>query len=340
MLLSAPAAAQTRTIGTTDTTLSYFPLQVGNTWTYARGGALSRDTWTASVAERVVAANGRAYFALDGYFGPRRLVRSSLRSAVTEFNPDGPEDNLWYLLGAPVGTSWVIQLEALPTLGPIADCVSGSKVVVASRTEAIRVPAGEFRNVVRLDFASPCADAGITSEYFAPGVGLVRRDESSFAGPIVSELLKAEIGNLSLPRLPYTTSLDLDRPGYVNNLMALGPDSIPTVRGVFAVRNRTSIPIGFEFGGCASLSIAVLNERGEAVLKTRADDGGCCMCDFIYSVRLVNDSLVIPFAFRLATPEGRPLPDGRYAVAATLEALGSPAVRPAATSAIHVTSIQ
>src|SRR5919106_767256 len=295
MLLSAPAAAQTRTIGTTDTTLSYFPLQVGNTWTYARGGALSRDTWTASVAERVVAANGRAYFALDGYFGPRRLVRSSLQSAVTEFNPDGPEDNLWYLLGAPVGTSWVIQLEPLPTLSPIADCVSGSKVVVASRPEAIRVPAGEFRNVVRLDFTSPCADAGITSEYFAPGVGLVRRDESSFAGPIVSELLKAD---LALPRLPYTTSLDLDQPVYWYDLMpSPDPRPLPTVRGVFAVHNRTSLPIGFEFTGCARLSIAVLNERGEAVLETRADDGRCCMCQFIYSVELVNDSLMIPFAF-------------------------------------------
>jgi hypothetical protein len=338
---ATPAVAQTRTLAGTDTTLGYFPLMVGNTWTYERAGALSRDTWTATVADRVVAPNGQTYFALDGYFGPRRLVRSSPRQVVSEHNPDGRDDNLWYLLGAPVGTAWVIQLEPLPTLGPMADCVSGSKVVVASRSEVVKVPAGEFRSVVRLDFSSPCADAGIASEWFAPGIGLVRREESSFAGPIVSELLKAEVGGQSLPRLPYTTSLELDRPGYVNNLMPpLGPDSIPTLRGLFAVRNRTSIPIAFEFGGCASLSIVLVNERGEEVLASRADDGGCCICDNIHVVRLANDSLIIPFALRLATPDaGQPLPDGRYAVVATLQALGSPALRPAATATIEVSSI-
>ena len=340
-LSSAPAGAQTRTPIANDTAPPYFPLQVGNTWIYQRISPFARDTWTAKVSERVTFANSRTYFGLDGYFGPRRLVTTGPRQVVSEYNPDGREDNLWYLLGAAVGTTWVIQLEQLPTMGPMADCISGSKVTVASRGEVVRTPAGEFGNVIRLDFRSPCADAGITSEWFAPGVGLVRRQESAFAGPIVSELLKAEIGGVAFPRLPYSTALELDRPAYVNNLMPpIGPGSIPTVRGLFAVRNRTPIPITFEFGGCASLSIALLNERGEEVLTTRADDGGCCVCDVIHVVRLANDSLTIPFALRLATPNaGQPLADGRYVVVATLQANGSPALRPSASATIEISSV-
>jgi hypothetical protein len=331
--------AQVRTLSPTDRP-SYFPLEVGDQWSYARRGPAGSDSWRSAVADRVVQANGRIYYALDGYFGPRRLVRATLRGTVTEYDPNAWADHLWYLLGAPVGSSWRIELQALPLANPLPDCVSGSKVTLASRTDTVTVPAGTFHDVVRLQFASPCADAGIVTEWFAPGVGLIRREEDSFAGPVVSELLHAILAGQVLPRQAYATSLDLDRPIYVNNLMpVVGPDALPMVHGVLTVRNGTPLAIGFTFSGCVSASIEVLDAGGSTVLKTRADDGGCCLCLNLLDVSLANDMLVLPLSFRLQTDDGRPLPDGRYAVRATLNALGTPELRPAATAAIEVRSV-
>jgi hypothetical protein len=336
---AVPLGAQTRLSSTADV-VSYFPLRVGNEWVYAVASQVERSEWRAAVTGRKVAPNGAAYFELAGYFGPTRLVRSGLRGTVSELNPDGNRDNLWYLLGASVGTSWELVLEPLPTMGPMADCISGSKAVLASRSEVVRVPAGEFRDVVRVDYRAPCADAGLASEYFAPGVGLVKRVEQTFAGPRTSELVRARIGDGDLPRLPYASALELDSPHYVNNLMPIiGPDSLPVVRGAYVLRNRTSLPVELIFSGCKSVTVRVLNEAGEVVAQGSGNDGGCCACDNVFRFTLANDALALPFAFRLATPEGRPLADGRYSVEATLDALEMGRTRPSASAPIRVSSI-
>ncbi len=347
LLILGPSAAarETRAVvrGRTPlvNALSYFPLQLGNTWHYARQGAGAVDTWRAAVSERFVSPAGRAYFAIDGYFGPRRLLRTAPGNAVWEYNPGIPGDNLVYQLGAPVGTTWVLQLEPLPLLAsPLPDCFTGSRLTVGSRSEVVTVPGGVFTDVVRIDWSGPCADAGITAEWFAPGVGLIKRTEDSFTGPITSELVQAELGPQLLPQAPYATVLSIDRPEYVNDLMPpLGPDSIPTVRGAFTVRNSTAIPINLPFGGCKSLAIVVFDALGNEVLRARSDDGGCCLCTIFQPFRLLRNVLALPFAFKLQTPDGQPLKDGRYGIAVTLETLDEPKVRPSATVTIEVRSV-
>ncbi len=337
--------AQIRTPLPSDTA-NYLPLQVGNQWLYERK-FFGSSTWIASVVERVTAPNGRTYAALEGYFGiltsegyvaPRRLVRSS-RGIVTEFNPDGASDNLWYMLGAEVGTTWQIQLEPVPESGTIGLCVDGSTVTLASRSEVVTVPAGTFQDVVRLDFAPRCADAGIVSEWFAPRVGLIRRQEDSFSGPVVSELFRAIVGGVQFPRQTYSTSLSIDRPVYVNNLMPPPlPDGFPTVRGLFTVANATHLPIDFSFLGCKSVSVVVKDGAGNVVLRALGDDGGCCACDSILNVTLLRNTLVVPVSFRLLPLDRQPLPDGRYTVAVTLLTRDPVALRPSATATIEVQS--
>lgn len=337
--LAASAALAQSPTRSTLASVSYFPLSVGNRWVYERTNAGGRSTWKVEVTGRVSPGRNRSYFSLSGYFmGPPRLVRSDLASAVTEYHPSGRTDNLWYLLTAPVGTTWQLKLEPSPMANPMPDCISGSKLRLAARGEVVRVPAGEFRDVVRVDFQSPCADAGIASEWFAPGVGLVRRTEVTIAGEVASELIQAELEQVTLPRLPYATSLSLDSPLYVNNLMPGPPPGPPppTVRGAFAVRNLTGSPVELTFSGCASVLVEVRNEAGDTVLHARGDDGGCCTCDNLVQVTLVNGSLVIPLAFPLATPQGELLPAGRYGVTATLESLDAPALHPAAQALIDV----
>jgi hypothetical protein len=337
-LLPAGASAQ----GHVRTNLgagSYFPLRVGNSWTYQRSGPGAVTEWTATVASRQTPPRAFPYFVLSGYFpGPDHEVRADPFGTVTE-ESSGYRDFLWYLLGAREGTSWTIQLTPSPLASPIPGCLSDSRLTLASRGETVQVQAGEFAGVVRVDWKSPCMDAGITSEWFAPGVGLIRRQETSIAGPVTSELVRAELGDVVLPRGGFTTTLVLGRSTYVNNLMPpVGPGSLPVVAGVFTVADRSEAAISLAFTGCKSVSLTVLNDAGEAVLTTRSDDGGCCACDNVIEWNGTRGPLVIPFGFKLATEKGEPLVDGRYSITATLDTHDPEAVRPSARAAIDLTS--
>ncbi len=316
-----------------------FPLRVGNVWTYQRSALGSVTEWTAEVTERQAPARALPYFVLDGYFpGPVHAVRSDPFGTVTE-QSSGYRDFLWYLLGAPVGTTWSIQLPPSPLANPLPDCISGAKLTLAARGESVQVPAGEFANVVRVDWTSACMDAGITAEWFAPGVGLVRRQEASIAGTVTSELLHADLGEVVLPRGGYSTALFLGRAAYVNSLMPpVGAGSLPTVAGTFAVTNRSDATVALTFTGCKSVSLAVLNEAGETVLNASGDDGGCCTCRTLVTWDFTHGPLLIPFSFKLATDKGEALPDGAYAVAATLDSRDTEQLRASVRARIDVTS--
>lgn len=321
---------------------SYFPLGLGNRWVYEKAGAGGTSIWKVDVMEAGMPGGGPGpFFRLEGYFlGPPHTVRADRGGAVRELGPGEDREYLWYLLGAPVGATWQLQLAPSPMARPVGDCVDGSKLVVASRNEVVKVPAGEFTRVVRIDFRSPCVDGGITSEWFAPGVGLVRREETSIAGPVVSELVQAELGGVALPRAAYSAALSLDSPRYVNNLMpSVGPGAAPTVRGSFAVRNFTDVPVELTFSGCRSASVVVENEAGEVVVKAHADDGGCCTCTNLVTVTLLHEVLVLPLSVTLSTEKGDPLPSGRYSITVTLDTVGAAVLRPSARLPFEIVAI-
>jgi hypothetical protein len=194
---------------------------------------------------------------------------------------------------------------------------------------------------VRVDYQSPCADGGILSEWFAPGVGLVRRAENSIAGPVVSDLAQAEVGDVVYPRLPYSTTLALDSPLYINNLKPIIPPApLPTVRGLLILRNRSSDPIEFNFGGCRSATIEVVDDLGQVVEQVKADDGGCCVCRNITQVVLADDTLTLPFSFTLQGSDGRPLTGARYRVVGTFDTFDPPSLRPSASATFDVRSLR
>lgn len=319
----------------------YFPLADGDRWTYARRGPGIDETWQVSAAMIPSPTIAERRISLSGYFfGPPRQVSADRLGNVFERDPFGGRDTLWYRLGAPVGTSWELRLVELPTEGPVGSCISGSKLVLAATHESVSVPAGQFRNVVRIDFTSPCADAGITSEWFAPSVGLIRRVESSFAGPIVSELVQAIVGGHPFPAAAYETALALGSPLAMHDLMPpVDESSLAFVRGAFTLANRTAAPLELVFTGCVSATVSVIDEDGRVVLTGRADDGGCCACDVLKRLVLVHDALVLPFSLVLKDAHGSPLADGWYGVEATLDVLDPQPLRPAARARIEIQSV-
>jgi hypothetical protein len=319
---------------------SYFPLQAGSTWSYERKGVVATGTWQARVAPPGDSPKPESHSRLEGYFtGPARNVRTDALGVVSERAERSP-DTLWYLFGAPVGFPWELHLQDIPDGGGGAACVDGARLRIAARDETVSVPAGEFTNVIRVEHHGACADAGITAEWFAPGVGLIRREETSFAGPVVSELVRAEIGDVVYPRAAYTTSLSLGSAVLVNNLMPpVSADGLPVVRGALTVRNDTDAAVELAFSGCRSVAVEVLDAKGGVVVTARGDDGGCCSCKSLIQETLARASLAVPFSFVLRTAKGEALPDGRYALHATLETQGPSALRPAGVALIEVRSV-
>lgn len=84
----------------------------------------------------------------------------------------------------------------------IPPCNRGTAMI--GERGSITTPAGTFTNAVRLDLSTSCADAGVTSIWFAKGVGVVKWSEQSFAGERTYELAAASVDGKALPTAPVT----------------------------------------------------------------------------------------------------------------------------------------
>ena len=329
------AASQPRAQGAQVLTWhSFFPLDTGYRWVYTVQGLGSSRTWEVKVKGEQSAAPFRFHFELSGYFGEEsRLVRTTLFGTVLERGDNG-KDYLWYEFGGRVGKSWVMELAS----GDAPTCEDGASLRIGARDEVVTVPAGQFKQVIRIDFMTKCADAGITREWFAPGVGLIRREETSIAGPVISELVYAELGEKVLPSSTYSTTLELSSSRYVNNLMPpVDPSKLPRVRGTFIVRDQTAEPGKLVFSSsCIGLQLEMRNQAGEVVLQINNTSGPLCL-SVVTLVDLGKQALVVPFSFKLADKDGKPLPDGAYSITAVLLTHGDE--HPAAKALIHVTSV-
>jgi len=315
----------------------YLPLRVGNKWVYSveRAGLGSVSRWEVAVepdANEPVRMS--PYYRLTGYFTSKTtsLVYSNRNQDVFERGNDR-RDYLWYQFGAPVGYSWEMRFPPEHS----ESCQDGARLSIGARDEVVTTPAGEFRDVIRIDYQTLCQDAGIVSEWFAPGVGLIRREETSFAGPVISELVYAELGKTTLPRGAYSTSLYLSSPRYGYNLMPpVDPSRLPRVRGAFVVRNRTGEPFELVFpDSCQGLRLEVRNSEGEVVLEKNTLENVACL-PVVTHVDLSRRPLVVPFSFVLSDKEGKPLPDGLYTLTAELLNLPNP---PVARSVFEVESV-
>lgn len=320
--------------------LSYFPLEVGTYWTYERQGPSGTSTWRAEVVADPAATAERGRHRLAGYFpGPARLVRVLPLDIVTEVRPEGGRDGLLYMLRAPAGLPWTLELAGTAEPGSGAECIDGSRLHVAAWQEKVTVPAGQFENVVKVVFSTRCADAGVSAEWFAPGIGLIRRTEASIAGEVVSELVETNAGGGWPLRMPYTTSLALDRAVAVNDLMPpVDIQKLPVLKGTLSVRNDTETAVELTFGGCVRALVELVDRDGEVVLQTRADDGRDCNSKCLVPVQLRRSTLALPFRLPLVLEGGRPLADGVYAVRARFETLEPEPVQPAATARLEVRS--
>lgn len=160
--------------------LQYFPLTVGNTWTYA-----PEDPFYGQPVDWVVTERQGDTVALVRPFGLSHAGPVTLldhRDGVELFMAD---EGFVPFYRFSAGASWVHR--------DPWDCDDDAEMVVVEETDTVITPAGTFRNLLRIERRTPasCADAGTMVEWWAPNVGLVRWEELNFyaGGPIRFELI-------------------------------------------------------------------------------------------------------------------------------------------------------
>jgi len=155
--------------------ISYFPLAVGNSWTYAPSDTFYSQPFQFQLTER----NGDTV----------KLVRPPGQSHSGTVTLLDHCDEIDLLLGNQgfvpfyrftVNNSW-LRCDTW-------ECDDSSRWIVVTEPNPIITPAGIFSNCIRIERQSttPCPDAGTMFEWWAPGVGLVKWDELNYyaGGPL------------------------------------------------------------------------------------------------------------------------------------------------------------
>jgi hypothetical protein len=182
------------------------------------------------------------------------------------------------------------------------------------------VPAGSFTQVMRLDFIpSKCADGGISREYFARGVGLIRRVMNTIAGPLNIDLVSAKVGSTQIPLGGYGVEIASDRPVYYNNYMPPIVDPAPTLKAQLTVRNETEIPVEFIFATSQRFDFIVRDPLGKEVLRWST---GRNFLQALGHETLVKGKLTYNADLVLKGKNGKPLPEGFYQLEGVLTTVG------------------
>jgi hypothetical protein len=156
---------------------TYFPLEIGNRWTFGEPGAV-----TETIVDTFMLGRRYFFYRFDHF---RHVENMALR--LTEENkltfrldPMSVIEHTWVDFGAEIGEQWTVTL-------PIETWT----VELQSTTDTVTVPAGTFTDCYRFYFRFS-GDDNDWIEWYAPGVGPVKRELLGFAFieyPLVSAFI-------------------------------------------------------------------------------------------------------------------------------------------------------
>ena len=163
---------------------SYYPLAVGNTWTF--DGNYYAHSEEISDTCRI---NGNLYFgwSMVPYESEYWLREDAGR--IFCLDPSDSTDFLLFDFNITVGDS--IEL-----VGGF-ECSWGTKIFMAGKNDTVITPAGTFYHCIHFRHLSPCMDAGMVETWFAPGVGRIRYSEENFIGMLDFQLSDYSISTIT-----------------------------------------------------------------------------------------------------------------------------------------------
>jgi len=194
------------------------------------------------------------------------------------------------------------------TLGP---CNHG-EVIITAKDLVLDTPAGRFDQVVRLDLATSCVDAGVTSLWFAKGVGLVQWQETTLAGLQSYVLSEGLVDGVSYPR-PSGLTVSGEFPGteaWIDMMPVIGERPVASVRVSLQLSNHTDEVLTYHFGSSQRYDILLIDAAGQVVAQWSADKAFAQMA----ATLLLEPGQSIRFsdALELKTLSGEAVPAGDY----------------------------
>lgn len=287
----------------------YFPIQTGNVWVYRARG----ETLTLEVGEPR-AFGEQYYFRLSATHRGDAWVRTTGDGALVAFDEKEGREKLWAPFGAPEGHTYTTAIDPC-----------NQQATIESRSARFTGPVGQFDNALHIVYGPPsCADAGIVEEYYLPYVGLVRRVETTIAGPRAFDLVYTRMGNgitvISAGETGF--GLSVDRSVYTANLMPPVDlrTSIPEVLARISLRHSGPDPLRLVFSSGQTFELLLRNERGDIVYRWSE---GMAFTQAIRTVEFPPGEKNWVVAVRLADKAGAPLPEGSYTAEAWLATAGN-----------------
>jgi hypothetical protein len=266
----------------------HFPLQEGNSWAFRSSSRLATGGQSIEVQGKET-FQGREYNKV-GFFGRSLYLREN-GGILLNFNPETGAEKTWLNFNAEVGTSFPVDIEP---------CTKSARIV--SKAEKLKISAGEWDNALQFVFEPSCADAGVTTMYFVPGLGPVVYETTSIAGPVRWELAYSRAGSTTAEAPSVGFTVALDKPVYKAE-----PSLDLAVR--LTLRNTHPEPIMLFFPSGQRYDLRIWNDKGEAVYVWSADK---------LFIQAVSREQVIgerTFTFTASVPN---LPPGRYVAEAWL----------------------
>lgn len=229
----------------------YFPLQTGNQWVYRSAGRVGAESTTAEAAgtENI---GGRQYTVVRGLTGADARLRMSPEGTLFLYDPESRQEKVWAAFGTPEGSSYETSLDP---------CVKTAMVV--SRNARYEGPVGNLDGVIEIRYPpAGCADAGITRELYARGIGLLLRETTTIAGPVRTELVYARIGGVNVfseKNLQFNIALDR---------AVAAPGATVGVRLTLA--NTLPQPLELTFPSGQDYDLVMRDEKGTVVYQWSA----------------------------------------------------------------------
>jgi len=276
----------------------FFPLQDGNTWTYRE--PVTGQSFIVRVGPSVTTA-GHVYYKLTGYADSDLLVRiEEVYGALVYWDEARNQEILLTSFEPFEGGYWFAPLRPCP------DQAGQTQVKRGNHSG----PSGPVSDVLEIRYrAFGCADVGPVQEQYAEHLGMLRRIQTSIAGPRTFDLISARVGNLTIDAAP-TGRFSLS----VGPTVGPGP-----VSATFRLQVNSSSPLTLSFSSGQEYDLALNDSAGNTLWTWSASR------TFLQSLhqRTVTDEWSATVEIPWPAAPGGGLQPGDYTVRASVTAASS-----------------
>ena len=273
----------------------FFPLQDGNRWTYRE--PVSGQTFTVRVGQPVTNA-GNVYYKLTGYTDSDLLVRvEPVYGALVYWDDSRNQEILLTSFEQFEGGYWNAPFRPCPEQDGQAQLKRGNH----------NGPAGPVSDVLEIRYrAVGCADVGPVQEQYAEHLGMLRRIQTTIAGPRTFDLISARVGNLTIDAAPVARFS-----------VSVGPTSGPgAVSATFRLQVNSPTPLTLAFPSGQEYDLALIDSTGITIWTWSATR------TFLQALhqRIVTDEWSETVEIPWPSAPGGGLQPGDYTVRATVTA--------------------